>query len=60
MLTGQPGSTADSQHCHVQKVTEIEDDMGGPDPSLGNGNETTTVSTVELSGILCLTIIKQY
>ena len=39
---------------------EIEDDMGGPDPSLGNGNETTTVSTVELSGILCLKIVKQY
>ena len=47
MLTGQPGSTAGWQHCHVQKVMEIEDDMGGPDPSLGNGNETTTVSTVE-------------
>ena len=47
-------------HCHVQKVMEIQDDMGGPDPSLGNGNETTTVSTVELSGILYLKIVKQY
>ena len=35
---------------------EIEDDTGGPDPSLSlsNGNETTTVSTAELPGILCL------
>ena len=36
-----------------QKVMEIEDDMGGPDPSLSLSNETTTVSTAELPGILC-------